>query len=801
MQNKYYVSADLVDRLCYAANRRDRSVVFLVGSALSYPDHSGTHGVPGVDGMIDLIRDRFAETDGESELQQHLTNNPTHRYQRAFEFLHGRRGQDVVNQVVRTAVWRALDAKAWPAILPDTTPSDADPATCNALDKHPIAWILPSAADSFGRLLVTCADTFGHSVLTTNFDPLIEIAVAKHHGQCYRTVLQGDGSLGQTVADGTHVVHLHGYWWGYDTLHTPQQLLQPRPQLRHSLAQVISSGILVVLGYGGWDDVITTTLVDLLTDSTSNPEILWAFHADNGDQIEAANQPLLAALGPGIGRGRVQLYRGIDCSLLLTDLLNDLQSSYPLAASPPGGANVQTVITERSAGSAGSRRVHFQIDFPAAPVPSPESDRPLLVTPWVGRNQELALLAASVTPVAFVTGMGGQGKSALAGRFLQEHAMSDASRYELWDWRDCREESDRLGTQLLRLIERLSDGAIDARCVEVSDIRAVVGVLFHLLRDRKALFVFDNVDQYVDLETFRPVKGLDVLVSEAQARDHQCLFLFTCRPDVHVDESRAMRITLLGFSEADTRELLLARGVPKRDHHLAQELHKVTDGHPLWVSLVVMQALRHKDGLRGALDLIGRGAATLPETTRTIWGKLNEQQRIVLRTMAELDRPEPESRLLDLLPGANINRVNRALKALRSFHLIETRSQPEGQPLLGLHPVIREFVRTGFPKKDREKYVGAILGFLDRMIGRFKGLLQKEPSYDILEHWTRKAELQITIGKLEEATSTIEEIGEPLLNRGYQEEMIRLGRRLFSEVDWAESCAAHRTSMLCLSDA
>ena len=77
-------------------------------------------------------------------------------------------------------------------------------------------------------------------------------------------------------------------------------------------------------------------------------------------------------------------------------------------------------------------------------------------------------------------------------------------------------------------------------------------------------------------------------------------------------------------------------------------------------------------------------------------------------------------------------------------------------------------------------------------IGRFKGLLQKELSYDILEHWTRKAELQITIGKLEEATSTIEEIGEPLLNRGYQEEVIRLARRLFAEVDWAESCAAYK---------
>ena len=391
----------------------------------------------------------------------------------------------------------------------------------------------------------------------------------------------------------------------------------------------------------------------------------------------------------------------------------------------------------------------------------------------------------------FITGMGGQGKSALAGRFLKQHAMSLDGRFEFWDWRDCREESDRLSTQLLRLIERLSDGAIDVSQIDVANTHAVVAILFRVLKDRRALLVFDNVDQYVDLETCKPVKGLDVLVSEAEARNHQRLFLFTCRLDVQVDESRATRVLLTGLSELETTDLIVARGVPTADCHLAGELHQTTEGHPLWVSLIAMQAIRHREGLRGALDLIQRGGATLPETTRTLWGMLNEQQRNVLRTMAELDRPEPESRLLDLLPGANVNRVNRALKALRSFHLIEVRAPARGEPLLGLHPIIREFVRTSFPRKDREKHVGAILDFLDRMIGRFKSLLQQEPSYEILEHWIRKADLQITFRHFDEATSTIAEIAYPLVNRGYSEELIRLGRRLLSEVDWAEACASY----------
>ena len=646
--------------------------------------------------------------------------------------------------------------------------------------------------DLFGNLLVTCSDAFGGTVLTTNFDPLIEVSVLKHGGRSYRTVLHDDGKLGQTVAEGTHIIHLHGYWQGSDTLHMPQQLVQSRPQLRTSLARVVEASTLVVVGYSGWDDVITQTLVELMSNSEINLEIMWAFHDDNMEAIEASNKQLLAVLTPGIGRGRVSLYRGIDCCSVFSKIYKQLEPSYSAGSARDSEPRATTVVKESTGRNTGQRQIHVEINFPLPHQASADSDRPLFIAHWVGRDQELSILCSLIEPVAFITGLGGQGKSALAGRFLQQQAAAAGGRFDVWDWRDCREESDRLSTQILRLVEHLSNGEIDASRIEVTDIRAVVGMLFNVLRDRKALLVFDNVDQYIDLETFKPTKGLDVFVSEAQARSHNSLFIFTCRPDVRVDESRAVRVHLAGLSEDETRDLIAACGVRNTDLQLAEELHRTTKGHPLWVHLVAMQAVQHSNGLRGALDLIQQGGATLPDTTRTIWDKLNDQQRTVLRTMAELDRPEPESRLLDLLPGANANRVNRALKTLRSFHLIETRSQPKGEPLLGLHPIIREFVRTGFPKKDREMYVGAILDFLDRMIGRFKPMLSQGPSYEIMEHWIRKADLKIRFRRFEEATSTISEISGPLINRGYSEELIRLTMRLLGEIDWSEACSSYK---------
>ena len=793
MKKTYHSSEALVDRLCNTARSRDRVVTFLVGSALSRPDKVGGYGVPEVSGIVDLIRSEFKGTSAEAQFDESLEGAPVNRYQKAFEFLHGRRGQDTANRIVRTAVWQALDTNRLPPHLCKVLPYDATPDTCKDIEGEVNAWVLPRAMDLFGNLLVAQPNTFGRSVLTTNFDPLIEVSISKQRGRFYKTVFHDDGNLEQTDSDGIHVIHLHGYWQGYDTLHTPQQLGQPRPQLGKSLARVVESSTLVVIGYGGWDDMITQVLVELLSDSGSKPEILWAFHEDNSETIEASNEQLLTSLSPGIGRGRVSLYQGIDCFSVFYEINKKLNLSSSATSESKRGLYVDTVVKKNYSGDGGWQQTSIEEALSILPQTLPDSDSPLFIDHWVGRDQELNILKSSIQPVAFVTGLGGQGKSALAGRLLQQQAMEVGGRFEFWDWRDCREESDRLGTQILRLVERLSNGAINPSQIEVTDIKAVVGVLFRVLRDRKALLVFDNVDQYIDLETLKPVKGLDVLVSEAQARRHHSLFLFTCRPDVRVNESRAVRLPLVGLTRDEIKELIIARRLPEKDHHLAQELHQTTDGHPLWVNLILMQALRRRDGLRGALDLIRQGGATLPETTKTIWGMLNDQQRNVLRTMAELDRPEPRNTLLDLLPGKTVNRVNKALKVLHALHLVETRTQPESRELLlGLHPIIREFVRTTFSKKDREKYVSTILSFLDRKIVHFTPLLSQEPSYEILENWTRKADLLIRFRHFEEATSIIAEITFPLIGRGYSEEMIRLTKHLFRECNWAEACSSYK---------
>ena len=789
MKPKFYESGVLIDRLVNSANSQDKSVTFLVGSPISMPDHPGGHGVPGVSGMIDLIRNEFQGQSSEEEFERCLRNESGTPYQNAFEFLHGHRSQDKANEIVRSAVWQALDTQNLPSQFRQILPREADSAICSKLETVPKFWMLPQSVDIFGKLLVTCSDVFGDAVLTTNFDPLIEVSILRHGGKYYRTVLQEDGNLGQTVAEGIHLVHLHGYWYGGDTLHTPQQLVHSRPHLKSSLKSIIEDSILVVVCYSGWDDIITRTLMELLSQSGSNPEIIWTFHDDEEPTIESSNEQLLSVLAKGIGRGRVSLYRGIDCLTLFSEIFEKLKPNYPATSEIDNNQSSTRVIEEESSGSGGQRQLRIEINIPMLLESNSEPDQPLFIDHWVGRDQELDILTSISTPVVFVTGIGGQGKSALAGRFLQQQF----EHCEIWDWKDCREERDRLGTQILRIVERLSYGKVRANQVEVTDIRAIVGMLFQVVQRKRAILVFDNIDQYVDLETLQPVKGLEVLISEAQSRSHNCLFVFTCRPDIQVDESRATRIPLEGLSLNETKELITACGIRKEDQRHSRKLHQMTGGHPLWMRLIAMQAIRSQEGLASALKLIRQGGATLPDTTRTIWKRLNQHQRVVLRTMAELDRPETESRLFHLIPGINSNRVNKALKTLRSFHLVETRSRPRGEARLGLHPIIREFIRANFPKKDREKYAGGILDFLDQMIVQFQNLLDTNPSYEILEHWIRKAEINIQFGHFQRAINTILDVAQPLINRGYPEELIRVTTHIFDEVDWAEACSSYKS--------
>lgn len=314
-----------VDTLLERVIHASREIVFFFGSALSIPEADGMPGVPNVAGVLALIEARLNDSPNAFGPVREL-HDVGKAYQKAFEQLQAFRGQDAANEVIRRAVLQArkpiVDASARIEMS-----NLRDPEVCRTLDDDIAGWHLRPSLVTLGKLLANHSGRVGKTVLTTNFDPLIQVAVRIAHGTYFRTMLHDDGKLTQSEGPGVQIVHLHGYWHGTDTLHVPAQISSSRAMLKRSLERLLQNRTLIVMGCGGWDDVFMSSLSDLVRDSELNPDVLWTFYESDEQEIARKYPHIFAKLTPAMGRARVQFYGGVNLHTFLPKLLERLKST------------------------------------------------------------------------------------------------------------------------------------------------------------------------------------------------------------------------------------------------------------------------------------------------------------------------------------------------------------------------------------------------------------------------------------------------------------------------------------------
>jgi phosphoserine phosphatase len=296
-----------------------RPIAFLFGASLTMPESPGGRGVPDVQGIITRLKEKLsAYKDAVTELQSASLKGNGDAYRVGFELVQRYRGPDAANAVIRDAVLSArMDGGVGAA---------ADGA-------HPDeVWYLRPSVAALGKVLAQKGPRFAPLVLTTNFDPLIEVAIRRGGGMCHRSVLDNDGSLAGASGEGCHVVYLHGYWSHGDTLHTAVQIGQTRKHLQHSIQNLLEKTTLVVLGYGGWHDVMMKALKNLVSDKEVYFDIVWAFRDADPAQVEAHYAHVLKPFAAGSKRGRVQYYGGIDLHALLMTIKDDVALAGATAA-------------------------------------------------------------------------------------------------------------------------------------------------------------------------------------------------------------------------------------------------------------------------------------------------------------------------------------------------------------------------------------------------------------------------------------------------------------------------------------
>ena len=121
-------------------------------------------------------------------------------------------------------------------------------------------------------------------------------------------------------------------------------------------------------------------------------------------------------------------------------------------------------------------------------------------------------------------------------------------------WRDCKEEGERFENQLISLIEKLSHGSVSGADISKQSIEVLTGLLFKHARQKKFLFVFDNVDHYVDLASNKMTGSVDRFIEAFLARSSNSKLFFTCRPFIQYANSAIYSQKLEGLEVHDKSE-------------------------------------------------------------------------------------------------------------------------------------------------------------------------------------------------------------------------------------------------------
>jgi tetratricopeptide (TPR) repeat protein len=523
--------------------------------------------------------------------------------------------------------------------------------------------------------------------------------------------------------------------------------------------------------------------MDITLDDGAYPEILWTFLSP----APTPNSNLMERFAPGIDRGRVSFYAGIDCHSFFPQLARLWQQTKPSALPPP--------LPTRSA------RVHPEIDpstfnklldaasmqdVTARVIEGDEQDRPPVIDICVGREAELQEIESSSQRVCFITGIGGQGKSTLAAQYFL--LAQNSQRFDYYVWRDCKEESERFENQLISLTEKLSHGRVSANELANKPVSVLTELIIRHANGKSILFVFDNIDHYVDLEHNRMTGSVDNFIHSFLRLESRCRALFTCRPIIQYSDG-VLSQRLEGLSPLAAKSLFERRNAPVEDSEI-QDAHQITNGHAFWLDLLAAQVAKKVPTLtlRSLLDQIRSGTGQLPTSTLTsIWASLEDRERFVLRALAETVRPETETQLGDYVrERINFNRFVRALRSLRQLNLVVVKSRHGSEDVIELHPLIREFIRTSFPKTDRLSFIDAIVSFYSKVITLYRGEIKQRPTLSILKNWTENAELNIEAGRYQNAFDGLVEVRHLFSVGDFPGEFARVAKLLFSHVNWGD---------------
>jgi hypothetical protein len=323
--------ADELVELLFECARQNRPVTFLIGSGVT------AGAVPGVRGMLALA-DEYARTyPAGAGLRKELAFARAEtagddialyqRYRRAFgAWIEG----DEFDIVAQEAVLRAYRPSS-PSFSGRGRWQRVEAALGQSLERDLQGWTLPEGVAALGGLVAALPHFVQGQALTTNFDPLLEIAIARAGATAVSVPLQaGAPSLVEAPDRAVLVHHLHGFWradpeGGWPRLmHDPHYLREHGDQLAQQVSELVTTDMVCVIGHSGWDGIAAEAL-RLTALAGHELTVLWAARAASGAQAleDRFRAQLAARRSPG-RRLTARFFPGADSNVVLPRLADRL---------------------------------------------------------------------------------------------------------------------------------------------------------------------------------------------------------------------------------------------------------------------------------------------------------------------------------------------------------------------------------------------------------------------------------------------------------------------------------------------
>jgi hypothetical protein len=328
-------SGALVEALVEQA-RLNTPVTLFVGSGISAPF------VPDVAGMLQLAED-YAESRPEGPALRDAMMRARTEHRDEMSVYHAYR-----NAFAAWIAGNEFDVVAQEAVLQAYLPPDrqfsgrgqwqrVEAALGEAFERDVGSWRLPQGVAALGAMLAQQPQLFGGRVLTTAFDPLLEIAIARAGGTADPRPLTLDTPVPPNRPDATAVVHhLHGYWRPdaegsrHYLLHNPSYLQERRDQLAALVADLIETETICVIGHRGWDGILTAAL-RIIGRAGHRRRVLWASHSSSDlSMLDTTLREQLADVWVGV-RPSITKFESIDNNELMIDLAKRLDIDVPLS--------------------------------------------------------------------------------------------------------------------------------------------------------------------------------------------------------------------------------------------------------------------------------------------------------------------------------------------------------------------------------------------------------------------------------------------------------------------------------------